>query len=661
MNDHSATGWGIAVVHGVGSPKPGATLKRVCKGIETANPHITFQEAPTSGPHLHEMAGALGKQRIRAVEAYWGDISLVRKNAAMLTRALFVNLFGLRFICAAALAEAPGILRILCALPFQLVRLVIVPVHLLAFGLALPIGLRLWFSPDASIANAVGTGAKLTDYPDMFLALCVAFAVAGLVAAICMTFIADPVRSKPWDMALSFTLLALISASFSGPALLSYTEALPSHWLASHSLADWVDRCLAEHPTRPHLGPLEVLSSVAMLHKSLSEGVCLLITSTTPVTEDITGIGKYLALNEFIGDSAFFAITLDVLAVLPLMVWQVVRGNAGKRRGAILALTVTMLFVVVTAIVLEPIDVVVRLVQYLGRPNVGAYWYELILVPWIIAVVGATVAVILYRQALVHWGSRKLGAPPQAPVTYPRLIVSNVFQAAVISSTSVLMLVFLVFEKIPQQFYTRAVSARLVAPVALALVVAAIASSERLRRGLNFAMDVINHFTDPKRNYPVRREIAKRFSAALDHLLADERTRRLVIVAHSQGTVITLEAFLRDLWEQRLKGRIDTLTIMTFGSPWTHIYQHYFPAQYPTAAGASFIDLARQSSVRWLNTFRLDDAIGTEVTVHLADFPQRLPMANGGHGHYWEKDVLGCSTLLRYLPSAEGVPLPNGS
>ena len=76
--------------------------------------------------------------------------------------------------------------------------------------------------------------------------------------------------------------------------------------------------------------------------------------------------------------------------------------------------------------------------------------------------------------------------------------------------------------------------------------------------------------------------------------------------------MITLAEILRGLMTTLTKRGVKTLNIVTFGSPLTHIYQHYFPADYP--AGTTAI-VAQQlgSNVTWSNIFRVDDPIGTEV------------------------------------------------
>jgi hypothetical protein len=655
--DGQQSGWAIAVVHGVGSPQRGETLKEVCAAIQEVKPEVVLATPKAipdgNGGHVEVVSGRVGTERIRAAEAYWGDISLVRNRVRTLMRALLINLFGLRYLCQRALVNAPWIMRALSTFPFQLTRGVIIPVHLLAVGLALPIGTWQWLSHNYAPA-AVASPPFLTTYDKMFLALCIAYTILGVSAAIWMKLLSRSTRSRPWDIALLFGVFAAASALCCGDALLQMTASLPTlkEWLATHSVAAWVAQCLTDHPTRPDLNQLGIIVNMLVQRISPGEAACLLVTNSTPITDGaVTGIGKYLAINEFIGDTAFFFITVDVLLLLLASVLFVMRAGRKQARAAVLALTAVMLFVVLTAIVLEPIDFIVRLVQRPGAAS--AYWYELLFIPWIVVLVGATAIVISYRNWRVAADRRqRRPAHAEAANPYPRLIVSKAFQTTVIASTSVLILVFLAFSSIPEKYYSVSISWRLAAPAMLVLVFALILSSERLRWGLNFAMDVVNHFSEPGRNYPVRRQISDRLARAIKVLLQDSDCRRLLIIAHSQGTVITLEALVQDLWARHLKGRIDSLTIMTFGSPWSHIYQHYFAIDYPEIAGESLRALAEERAVRWINVFRLDDVIGTKVTVSLRDFPVGVAMPYGGHGAYWCKEVLGAEPLCTHLPGA---------
>src|SRR5262249_32958635 len=144
----------------------------------------------------------------------------------------------LRYICQRALANAQLLGRALSVFPVQVIRGVIIPVHLVALELAAPSGIRLWrTSGSAEPLSKDVHRAYLTTYDDMFLALCRGYAAIGISLAIWMK-LPRAVRSRPWDIALSFAIIALLSTLFSGPSLLRHTSGLPTlhDWIESHSV-----------------------------------------------------------------------------------------------------------------------------------------------------------------------------------------------------------------------------------------------------------------------------------------------------------------------------------------------------------------------------------------------------------------------------------------
>jgi hypothetical protein len=145
-----------------------------------------------------------------------------------------------------------------------------------------------------------------------------------------------------------------------------------------------------------------------------------------------------------------------------------------------------------------------------------------------------------------------------------------------------------------------------------------------LRAPLDIALDIDNHFREFPRPAIPRARIFSRYVALLDHV-ARQRYDRVVIVAHSQGTVISAE-LLRYLkfraarhdgtdpaarvWEA-LAGR---LHLLTAGAPLRQLYAARFPTLYrwvleddgsrlgPSAAGLGV--------ERWINAYTTGDYIG---------------------------------------------------
>ena len=136
----------------------------------------------------------------------------------------------------------------------------------------------------------------------------------------------------------------------------------------------------------------------------------------------------------------------------------------------------------------------------------------------------------------------------------------------------------------------------------LALGKVAIRQLQALRAPLDAVLDVDNHFREFPRAAISRVLIIERYVALLDHLRQQGYTR-VVLVAHSQGTVITAE-LLRYLQQRPLlqagspappaapAGQVDLqrlgqwlartdLRLLTLGSPLRQLYALRFPALYP--------------------------------------------------------------------------------
>ena len=130
----------------------------------------------------------------------------------------------------------------------------------------------------------------------------------------------------------------------------------------------------------------------------------------------------------------------------------------------------------------------------------------------------------------------------------------------------------------------------------LAIGKVAIKQLKSLRAPLDAALDVDNHFREFPRHAISRVRIVERYVALLDHL-RQQGYARVLIVAHSQGTVITAD-LLRYLQQRHLlgqaaptPGQVDVerlrrwldsidLSLLTVGSPLRQLYALRFPARY---------------------------------------------------------------------------------
>lgn len=160
---------------------------------------------------------------------------------------------------------------------------------------------------------------------------------------------------------------------------------------------------------------------------------------------------------------------------------------------------------------------------------------------------------------------------------------------------------------------------------------------DRIATGISIASDIINYMRvwkwekDPrKRIYPQRDRIEGRFVVVAKTLIRRHQPDEVIIVAHSQGTVIALDAL------RRAKGRFAAeesegrrWSLITMGSPYTHLYHNYFPGSYYDVPGRHelYVD-------RWTNIFRIDDYIGTHIGPNTG-WPVEVPVHCGGHSFYW--------------------------
>lgn len=170
-----------------------------------------------------------------------------------------------------------------------------------------------------------------------------------------------------------------------------------------------------------------------------------------------------------------------------------------------------------------------------------------------------------------------------------------------------------------------------------------------LRLPLDVALDVDNHFREFPRHAIPRARIFSRYVALLEHLVAQQYDR-IVIVAHSQGTVISTELLrylqhraqwqadagiddrVTRLWPQ-LQGK---LHLLTAGCPLRQLYAARFPLLYewvgrartPGNSGPLACDVGAN---RWVNLYTTGDYVGRWLW---CDPPPAIDTV-GGHATLW--------------------------
>jgi hypothetical protein len=150
-----------------------------------------------------------------------------------------------------------------------------------------------------------------------------------------------------------------------------------------------------------------------------------------------------------------------------------------------------------------------------------------------------------------------------------------------------------------------------------------------LRGPLDAALDVDNHFREFPRHEISRVRIVERYIALLEHL-RDQRYERVVIIAHSQGTVVTADLlrYLQHSHELGGKSRrarvlgewlkAQQLALLTVGSPLRQLYALRFPDLYGWVLEACGNDAQPCSGPRpgqlgvshWVNLWCAGDYVG---------------------------------------------------
>ena len=189
----------------------------------------------------------------------------------------------------------------------------------------------------------------------------------------------------------------------------------------------------------------------------------------------------------------------------------------------------------------------------------------------------------------------------------------------------------------------------------------------RLRVVIDAVLDIDNYFGDPPSRKPPRARIFSRYAALLGYLRERQYTR-IVIVSHSQGTVISAD-LLRYLTVQgRLSSFVGAipLSLVTVGSPLRDLYAERFPLLYRwmgsnadgfASAGPAAADIG---VVEWVNACRSGDYVGRFIWTSSGD-PARFRIAEvdasgktranrsgdrtefclgaGAHTHYFSNDA----------------------
>lgn len=165
------------------------------------------------------------------------------------------------------------------------------------------------------------------------------------------------------------------------------------------------------------------------------------------------------------------------------------------------------------------------------------------------------------------------------------------------------------------------------------------------RAAVDVLLDVDNYLRESPRDATPRARIAERFVSLLRHLSASGYDR-IVIVAHSQGTVISADVlrYLRAVPDPAITKPI---RLYTMGSPLRQLYAEAFPYLYSWIEG----DAHTPQVDVWANVYRSGDYVGrtlwsdeaTQARIWIRNVPAQVePRAEfcigaGAHTHYWNR------------------------
>ena len=621
--------WAVILVHGVGNSKPSDMIDAVAPVVSAVQDpahkpadHYELVRLPDEGDArfpVYMRRDHINGAAVRFAEVFWADLSRIRHGTLALFVGAFHLIFGIRYIADQGSAQPSR--------------------------------------PAAALRPLLQSAAFLLRGP-MFAP----YALASSYALVYL--ISEAFRRYGW--AVDFRAAPAAPLLFGVLGLLAVVVGLGVAWLTRRShfftAPPWMSLAA--------VGLLAVGVSVLAVTQPQADVMKLLFQAVHNEYPIVQGVGEaefFTALPILAADYVLWLVAAAMLAALiPLAVaWFAGREDLrAALAGAYLAGALqTLLWI----LVLAPFDFLVIAAVTFQQPPKPAepYWQDLYQyftcqLILIVAVVVAGAAVLAYR---LRWSRQ------HTPVDWPEQQEPRMIVAAAVLWTllAVSCVVFVFTAIIPfagnfDWFLPRSFACVYVWFVAVGLIAAVHLAPGPLRNVSHIVMDIINHFRTKAGRFPVRDRIAHRFLAVLDHVLfpPDERDRptHLLIIAHSQGTVITLDALERPAGQDALRRaglRLENVRLATFGSPYTHLYQHYFPSQYPPRPGGAILGPAFG---RWVNVFRIDDYVGTQVNGD-PDIgrPRNIPQPVGylaAHTSYWQTDVFDCIKDL--LPGAAPPP-----
>ncbi len=602
----------VLVIHGVGDPQPGETLSLFARSIaRPEQPLVEQQETiwlneksengalvKTFGAHLRHLK--LGSEKACLAEVFWGDVSRVRKGVIGAAIGLVEIIFGLHYVAFAAAHQRSPAANALQTLGTLATSILHGPVLAVTYFLAL------------MTITLAGTELAWTEsHRAEFWARILIFGCCGV--AWTSGWLGSQVTKNEgikdfwfWVQVLATFMLGLslvkmfwldsqlphlMATNRIKPGLIWYCDVLVMFlgllWLVEMIVLmgmsfAWLAACLSPKVHRRGLHVAFLLPALAVGFWGLVMPIAWLAAARF--------LRKFVQLNEF---EKLFNEAVPLLGVQCLMAVLV-----GVAAGAVLACYGTWRGRVASAAQPAAERAPPRLIVHGGLQLVLA-------VCTVVGMCGVAGVSILLMQGIRienFWWGRFLSQ-------------ANNYAVGIL-----MPLGFLLFLAFPH-----------------------------LRPVLDIVLDVINHFffrptrledsldgdefdirettLDDGQLFFARRDAVhlriKRLLTWFYKNLDSKPT--LTIISHSQGTMIGIEV-LNDPELAWLNGTFSSVRLVTMGSPFSHIYQHYFAHLYPALDKEHWLPL-RTRVDRWINIYRRDDFVGTKV-----EFPVASSEPNGEAG-----------------------------
>ena len=698
--------WAVAIVHGIGSTEPVDMLQRVTKAIGSACRDITFSNQinieidPNADPaqRRHEQHATDGflpdGSRVRFATALWSDIGVVSEGLLSLLAGVLLGGFGVRYFAevGSSTGELPAraLHRVLQAM-IWLLALVILPVTMCLaifssvalIAAQMVLNSLLWLQTPIICVVSLSLVYVIWSFGHKYLEKSAVerklikpvlnvFLGIAVVECVLLLITQQDIKGAPFKLGLlglDNPISQVVSKGIVGLG-----------WLLQHD--NWVERAKELDPTGLYIGLLysvQDLGGLVEIILAFVVLVLLVITYLDPRVDRSTARSLLL--------SSVCVVSMWTMMLLLLWPEKIITSMAMTHYSSFKPGVEHTFQLAAACIDFQKMEFCSEK-TYIPANYYQALWFDWVFLAFLLLTLVVVGVLVMFRsiaaRARRNFDPEKFkpegGVKATGSTCWPRLVVSWGYVALVLALmiVTVVVVAFELFgprdtaralfksgsaiEKFPHEVI---INYSYMIPAVLLSIFGFLVVASSIRDSVKLMLDVVNHFVAPDKAFPVRREIAQRLVDTLDYLTRDGDKPHLVIIAHSQGTVITLDTIFGSLeradvrgaadpmrqsgvwtgmpagWNQQcLQDRVSSLTILTFGSPVTNVYQHYFGHMYqPFVDTAKIAAMAKDPRVKWFNTYRIDDYVGTWIDNSIASFPVNMPMPNGGHIKYWEAEI----------------------